>query len=99
METCSNNFSFNEKTPVSAAKFKSFGSVNVLLQIQLADITSEKHRIQEHLRTSLEQHQRVQSTYQQKLAALQEECSTAKVFSCGGGIPSPKEWLLYENVQ
>uniref|UniRef100_A0A670J2K6 GRIP and coiled-coil domain containing 2 n=1 Tax=Podarcis muralis TaxID=64176 RepID=A0A670J2K6_PODMU len=47
-------------------------------KIQLADITSEKHRIQEHLRTSLEQHQRVQSTYQQKLAALQEECSTAK---------------------
>ncbi|KAH0624576.1 hypothetical protein JD844_032194 [Phrynosoma platyrhinos] len=48
-------------------------------KIQLADITSEKHKIQEHLRTSLEQHQRVLNTYQQKLTALQEECSTAKL--------------------
>ncbi|XP_007427684.1 GRIP and coiled-coil domain-containing protein 2 isoform X1 [Python bivittatus] len=47
-------------------------------KIQLSELTSEKHKIQEHLRTSLEQHQRVLSTYQQKVAALQEECSTAK---------------------
>ncbi|XP_003218785.2 GRIP and coiled-coil domain-containing protein 2 isoform X1 [Anolis carolinensis] len=47
-------------------------------KIQLAEITSEKHRIQDHLRTSLDQHQRVLNTYQQKLAAFQEECSTAK---------------------
>ncbi|XP_060625684.2 GRIP and coiled-coil domain-containing protein 2 [Anolis sagrei] len=47
-------------------------------KIQLAEITSEKHRIQEHLRTSLDQHQRVLNTYQQKLAALQEECSATK---------------------
>ncbi|XP_061482747.1 GRIP and coiled-coil domain-containing protein 2 [Rhineura floridana] len=47
-------------------------------KIQLADITSEKHKIQEHLRTSLEQQQRLLSTYQQKVATLQEECSAAK---------------------
>ncbi|KAG8137507.1 hypothetical protein E2320_004745 [Naja naja] len=46
--------------------------------IQLSELTSEKHKIQEHLRTSLEQHQRVLSTYQQKVAALQEECNAAK---------------------
>lgn len=49
-----------------------------VFKIQLADITSEKHKIQEHLRLSLEQHQRAQGTYQQKLAALQEACSAAK---------------------
>ncbi|KAF7252927.1 GRIP and coiled-coil domain-containing protein 2 [Varanus komodoensis] len=48
------------------------------VDIQLAELTSENHKIQEHLRTSLEQHQRVLNTYQQKLTALQEECSTAK---------------------
>ncbi|XP_054829508.1 GRIP and coiled-coil domain-containing protein 2 [Eublepharis macularius] len=47
-------------------------------KIQLADLTSEKHKLQEHLRTSVEQHQRVLSTYQQRLVTLQEECSTAK---------------------
>lgn len=54
--------------------------INVLLQIQLSELTSEKHKIQEHLRTSLEQHQRILSTYQQKVATLQEECNAAKVF-------------------
>nr|XP_032627867.1 GRIP and coiled-coil domain-containing protein 2 isoform X3 [Chelonoidis abingdonii] len=47
-------------------------------KIQLAELTSEKHKIQEHLRTSLEQHQRTLSSYQQKIATLQEECNTAK---------------------
>ncbi|XP_060089756.1 GRIP and coiled-coil domain-containing protein 2 [Heteronotia binoei] len=47
-------------------------------KIQLADLTSEKHKLQEQLRTSVEHHQRVLSTYQQKLATLQEECSAAK---------------------
>ncbi|XP_026518720.1 GRIP and coiled-coil domain-containing protein 2-like, partial [Terrapene carolina triunguis] len=46
--------------------------------IQLAELTSEKHKIQEHLRTSLEQHQRTLNAYQQKIATLQEECNTAK---------------------
>ncbi|XP_044856652.1 GRIP and coiled-coil domain-containing protein 2 [Mauremys mutica] len=47
-------------------------------KIQLAELTSEKHKIQEHLRTALEQHQRTLSAYQQKIATLQEECNTAK---------------------
>ncbi|XP_048349569.1 GRIP and coiled-coil domain-containing protein 2 isoform X2 [Sphaerodactylus townsendi] len=47
-------------------------------KIQLADITSEKHKLQEQLRTSIEQHQRALSNYQQKLATLQEEYSAAK---------------------
>ncbi|KAJ6667453.1 hypothetical protein lerEdw1_016574 [Lerista edwardsae] len=47
-------------------------------KIQLADLTSEKYKIQEHLRSSVEQHQRAVSTYQQRLAALQEECDATK---------------------
>uniref|UniRef100_A0A669QFA6 GRIP and coiled-coil domain containing 2 n=1 Tax=Phasianus colchicus TaxID=9054 RepID=A0A669QFA6_PHACC len=44
------------------------------LKIQVAALTSEKHKVQEHLRTSSEQHQRTLSAYQQKIATLQEEC-------------------------
>ncbi|XP_074986279.1 GRIP and coiled-coil domain-containing protein 2 isoform X3 [Caretta caretta] len=51
-------------------------------KIQLAELTSEKHKIQEHLRTSLEQHQRTLSAYQQKITTLQEECNTAKGNLC-----------------
>lgn len=47
-------------------------------KIQLAEITSEKHKIHEHLKTSAEQHQRTLSAYQQRMAALQEESRTAK---------------------
>ncbi|XP_076991053.1 GRIP and coiled-coil domain-containing protein 2 [Tamandua tetradactyla] len=47
-------------------------------KIQLAETTSEKHKIHEHLKTSAEQHQHTLSAYQQKVAALQEECRTAK---------------------
>ncbi|NXY47632.1 GCC2 protein, partial [Ceuthmochares aereus] len=46
--------------------------------IQVAVLTSEKHKVQEHLRTSSEQHQRTLSAYQQKIAALQEECRAAQ---------------------
>ncbi|NXE52531.1 GCC2 protein, partial [Casuarius casuarius] len=48
-------------------------------QIQVAMLASEKHKVQEHLRTSLEQHQRTLTAYQLKIAALQEECRTAQV--------------------
>uniref|UniRef100_A0A8C3LQY0 GRIP and coiled-coil domain containing 2 n=1 Tax=Chrysolophus pictus TaxID=9089 RepID=A0A8C3LQY0_CHRPC len=48
------------------------------LQIQVAALTSEKHKVQEHLRTSSEQHQRTLSAYQQKIATLQEECRAAQ---------------------
>ncbi|XP_033031430.1 GRIP and coiled-coil domain-containing protein 2 isoform X3 [Trachypithecus francoisi] len=47
-------------------------------QIQLAEITSEKHKIHEHLKTSAEQHQRTLSAYQQRVTALQEESRAAK---------------------
>ncbi|NXH12260.1 GCC2 protein, partial [Bucco capensis] len=46
--------------------------------IQVAVLTSEKHKVQEQLRTSLEQHQRTLSAYQQKIATLQEECRAAQ---------------------
>ncbi|NWJ02287.1 GCC2 protein, partial [Crypturellus undulatus] len=48
-------------------------------QIQVATLASEKHKVQEHLRTSSEQHQRTLAAYQLKIAALQEECRTAQV--------------------
>uniref|UniRef100_A0A8C3LW64 GRIP and coiled-coil domain containing 2 n=1 Tax=Chrysolophus pictus TaxID=9089 RepID=A0A8C3LW64_CHRPC len=44
----------------------------------IAALTSEKHKVQEHLRTSSEQHQRTLSAYQQKIATLQEECRAAQ---------------------
>ncbi|XP_012587008.1 PREDICTED: GRIP and coiled-coil domain-containing protein 2 isoform X2 [Condylura cristata] len=47
-------------------------------KIQLAEITSEKHKVHEHLKTSVDQHQRTLGMYQQKVAALQEECRVAK---------------------
>ncbi|PNI14126.1 hypothetical protein CK820_G0053076, partial [Pan troglodytes] len=46
--------------------------------IQLAEITSERHKIHEHLKTSAEQHQRTLSAYQQRVTALQEESRAAK---------------------
>ncbi|NWW42232.1 GCC2 protein, partial [Pedionomus torquatus] len=46
--------------------------------IQVAVLTSEKHKVQEQLRTSSEQHQRTLSAYQQKIATLQEECRAAQ---------------------
>ncbi|XP_077624674.1 GRIP and coiled-coil domain-containing protein 2 isoform X3 [Crocuta crocuta] len=47
-------------------------------KIQLAEITSEKRKAHEQLKTSADQHQRTLSAYQQKVTALQEECRTAK---------------------
>ncbi|XP_033930285.1 GRIP and coiled-coil domain-containing protein 2 isoform X1 [Melopsittacus undulatus] len=47
-------------------------------KIQVAELTSEKHKVQELLRTSSEQHQRTLNAYQQKMATLQEECKAAQ---------------------
>ncbi|KAG8586950.1 hypothetical protein GDO81_005520 [Engystomops pustulosus] len=47
-------------------------------KIQVAELTSEKHKVQEQLRALTEQHQRAANTYQQKLLSLQEECTAAK---------------------
>ncbi|NXO32640.1 GCC2 protein, partial [Cisticola juncidis] len=44
----------------------------------MAVLTSEKHKVQEQLRTSSEQHQRTMSACQQKIATLQEECRAAQ---------------------
>ncbi|CAH2223205.1 GRIP and coiled-coil domain-containing 2 [Pelobates cultripes] len=47
-------------------------------KIQLAELMSERHKVQEQFRTLTEQHQRAAITYQQKLSALQDECAVAK---------------------
>ncbi|NXA67470.1 GCC2 protein, partial [Mohoua ochrocephala] len=59
---------------VEAYKARNF----TFLLIQVAVLTSEKHKVQEQLRTSSEQHQRTMSACQQKIAALQEECRAAQ---------------------
>ncbi|NXD23238.1 GCC2 protein, partial [Spelaeornis formosus] len=59
---------------VEAYKARNF----TFLLIQVAVLTSEKHKVQEQLRTSSEQHQRTMSACQQKIATLQEECRTAQ---------------------
>ncbi|XP_057599547.1 GRIP and coiled-coil domain-containing protein 2 isoform X2 [Hippopotamus amphibius kiboko] len=47
-------------------------------KIQLAEVTSEKHKAHEHLKASADQHQRTLGAYQQRVAALQEECRAAR---------------------
>ncbi|NWR47370.1 GCC2 protein, partial [Regulus satrapa] len=59
---------------VEAYKARNF----TFLLIQVAVLTSEKHKVQEQLRTSSEQHQRMMSACQQKIATLQEECRAAQ---------------------
>ncbi|NXR71981.1 GCC2 protein, partial [Pycnonotus jocosus] len=59
---------------VEAYKARNFS----FLLIQVAVLTSEKHKVQEQLRTSSDQHQRTMSACQQKIAALQEECRAAQ---------------------
>ncbi|NXE91207.1 GCC2 protein, partial [Menura novaehollandiae] len=59
---------------VEAYKARNF----TFLLIQVAVLTSEKHKAQEQLRTSSEQHQRSMSACQQKIATLQEECRAAQ---------------------
>ena len=48
-------------------------------QIQLAEVTAEKHKAHEHLKASADQHQRTLGAYQQRVSALQEECREARV--------------------
>lgn len=47
-------------------------------KIQVAELTSEKHRLQEQLRTCMDQQQRNANAYQQKIASLQDAYSMAK---------------------
>lgn len=66
-------------------------------QIRLAEMTSEKHKAHEHLKTSADQHQRTLSAYQQKVTALQEECRAAKV--CSSRKRTMSQVLLSTNKQ
>ncbi|NXQ10918.1 GCC2 protein, partial [Peucedramus taeniatus] len=62
---------------VEAYKARNF--TFLLVQVfSLAVLTSEKHKVQEQLRTSSEQHQRMMSACQQKITTLQEECRAAQ---------------------
>ncbi|XP_071002644.1 GRIP and coiled-coil domain-containing protein 2-like isoform X1 [Oncorhynchus clarkii lewisi] len=47
-------------------------------KIQCCDLTAERHRLQEQLRTLTEQQQRTSSSLQQRLTTLQQEANTAK---------------------
>ncbi|XP_026984467.1 GRIP and coiled-coil domain-containing protein 2 isoform X1 [Sagmatias obliquidens] len=47
-------------------------------KIQLAEMTSEKHKAHQHLKASADQQQRTLGAYQQRVAALQEECRAAR---------------------
>ncbi|XP_078514266.1 GRIP and coiled-coil domain-containing protein 2 [Lissotriton helveticus] len=47
-------------------------------KIQVAELTAEKHRLQEQLRTCMEQQQRNTNAYQQKIASLQDAYTMAK---------------------
>ncbi|XP_033867955.3 GRIP and coiled-coil domain-containing protein 2-like [Acipenser ruthenus] len=47
-------------------------------KIQCADLTAERHKLQEQLRSMTDQLQRAKSAFQQKIATLQEECTAAK---------------------
>ncbi|KAJ1118115.1 hypothetical protein NDU88_006310 [Pleurodeles waltl] len=47
-------------------------------KIQVAELSAEKHRLQEQLRTCMEQQQRTTNAYQQKIASLQDTYTMAK---------------------
>ncbi|KAM6179967.1 GRIP and coiled-coil domain-containing protein 2 [Erethizon dorsatum] len=47
-------------------------------KVQLAEATSEKRKLREHLKASAEQHQRALGAVQQRVAVLQEESRAAK---------------------
>ncbi|KAB0395610.1 hypothetical protein E2I00_018834 [Balaenoptera physalus] len=49
-----------------------------MYKIQLAEMTSEKHKAHQHLKASADQQQRTLGAYQQRVAALQEECRAAR---------------------
>uniref|UniRef100_A0AAV2JZ64 GRIP domain-containing protein n=1 Tax=Knipowitschia caucasica TaxID=637954 RepID=A0AAV2JZ64_KNICA len=47
-------------------------------KIEVCQLTAERHRLQEQLRSALEQHQRTSSTLQQRVSSLQTERDNAK---------------------
>ncbi|NWH93406.1 GCC2 protein, partial [Aegithalos caudatus] len=71
--------SLKEELEASQQQVEAYKARNfTFLLIQVAVLTSEKHKVQEQLRTSSEQHQRTMSACQQKIATLQEECRAAQ---------------------
>ncbi|KAL7866308.1 hypothetical protein SRHO_G00115550 [Serrasalmus rhombeus] len=47
-------------------------------KIQCSDLTADRHRLQEQLKSANDQHQKVFSSYQHQLSALQDELSSKK---------------------
>ncbi|XP_051762691.1 GRIP and coiled-coil domain-containing protein 2 isoform X4 [Ctenopharyngodon idella] len=47
-------------------------------KIQCSELTAERHRLQEQLKLTIEQHQRTSSSQQLSLKALQDECAAVK---------------------
>uniref|UniRef100_A0A8C4DGR9 GRIP and coiled-coil domain containing 2 n=1 Tax=Dicentrarchus labrax TaxID=13489 RepID=A0A8C4DGR9_DICLA len=47
-------------------------------KIEVCELSSERHRLQEQLRSALEQQQRTSSSLQQRISSLQQERDTAK---------------------
>ncbi|KAL2310611.1 hypothetical protein Nmel_002275 [Mimus melanotis] len=71
--------SLKEELEASQQQVEAYKARNfTFLLIQVAVLTSEKHKVQEQLRTSTEQHQRTLSACQQKISTLQEECRAAQ---------------------
>lgn len=54
-------------------------SVCLCVQIEVCELTAERHRLQEQLRTAVEQQQRTSSSLQQRINGLQQERDIAKV--------------------
>lgn len=52
-----------------------------LFQIEVCELSAERHRLQEQLRSALEQHQRTSNSLQQRISSLQTERDNTKVHS------------------
>lgn len=49
--------------------------------MEMCEVTAERHRLQEQLRSALEQQQRSSNFLQQSITSLQQERDTVKVHS------------------
>lgn len=54
-------------------------AVSLCVEIEMCEMTADRHRLQEQLRSALDQHQRASSSLQQCITGLQQERDTAKV--------------------
>lgn len=53
--------------------------VSLCVEIEMCEMTADRHRLQEQLRSALDQHQRTSSSLQQCITGLQQERDTVKV--------------------